>query len=370
MIPFNKPYYSGEEKDYMSRSIPADIIEKCELALEKKYGFNKVFLSNSCTVALEMAAVLADVKTGDEVIMPSFTYVSTANAFALRGAKIIFADSRADHPNIDENIIEKLVTEKTKVIVVMHYAGVACNMQKIMSIAAKHNLLVIEDAAQCIDSFYKNKPLGSIGNIGCFSFHETKNIQCGEGGFMVVNDPALIDRTEVIRNKGTNRTSFIKGEVSKYQWVDIGFSSLPGRITAAFLHHQIGKIDEVQKKRKILWEHYYKRLNILSSWGVMLPRVFDYASNNAHIFYFTCVSYSERNELISFLNSKKIHAVFHYQALHRSEYYLKSNKNMSLPNAEKYSDCLIRIPLFFDLTMEEVDLISDSIIDFYNKKKV
>jgi dTDP-4-amino-4,6-dideoxygalactose transaminase len=369
MIPFNKPYYSGEEKDAMSGPVPADIIEKCESALEKKYGFNKVFLTNSCTIALEMAAILANIKPGDEVIMPSFTYVSTANAFALRGAKIIFADSRDDHPNMDESQLEKLITGRTKVIVVVHYAGNACDMDAVRTIADKHDLLIVEDAAQCIDAFYKKKPLGSIGDIACFSFHETKNIHCGEGGFMVINDPKLMARAEVIRNKGTNRSSFMRAEVNKYQWVDLGFSSMPSRITAALLYHQLEKIENVQKKRSILWDHYFLKLKDLELYNVGLPILEDYTSNNAHIFYFICKSLSEREALIGYLEKKGIHAVFHYQALHQSEFYLSQNKEILLPNAEKYSNCLLRLPLFYDLALQEADQICDAILDFYANKK-
>jgi dTDP-4-amino-4,6-dideoxygalactose transaminase len=344
-----------------------DIIRMCESFLENKYGFPKVLLTNSCTMALEMSALLADIQPGDEVIMPSYTFVSTANAFALRGAKIIFADSKSNHPNINENEIEKLIGEKTKAIVVVHYAGVAVDMDKIMEIAAKKNLLVIEDAAQCIDSFYKGKALGTIGDIGCFSFHETKNIHCGEGGFISVNNAVLLDRAEIIRNKGTNRAAFSRGEVSKYEWIDVGFSSIPSAIAAGFLYSQLEKIEEVQQKRTELWNQYYDMLKKLEDQGILLPHVPEYSKHNSHIFYLICNNSEERDNLINYLKDNNIQAVFHYQSLHNSPFIRKHNKSGSLVKSEKLSDSLVRLPLYYDLTLKKVAHICEKVLSFYSK---
>jgi dTDP-4-amino-4,6-dideoxygalactose transaminase len=378
MIPFNKPYYSGKEKSYIvkamdTRILTGDIemLRYCESFLEKKYGFNKVFLTNSCTMALEMSAVLADIQPGDEVIMPSYTYVSTANAFALRGARIIFADSKKEHPNMDEHAIEALITDRTKAIVVVHYAGVACDLAVIRKLTKDKNILLIEDAAQCIDSSYNGKPLGTIGDIACFSFHETKNIHCGEGGFIAINKPELLDRAETIRSKGTNRSAFMKGEVNKYEWVDLGFSSMPSAITAAFLYAQLGAIDKVQKKRTKLWKNYYKLLKPLQkSKTISLPVIPEYSSNNAHIFYFVCGSEKERNDLILFLKTNDIQAVFHYQSLHSSPFYKNKHDGRELANADRYSECLVRLPLFYDLSSKEQALISSKVIEFYSDRNV
>ncbi len=343
-----------------------DLMRMAEQFLETKYKFSKVFLTNSCTMALEMAAVLVDIQPGDEIILPSYTFVSTANAFALRGAKLVFADSKSDHPNMDENELERLINLKTKAIVVVHYAGVACDMDKVISLARKNKLLVIEDAAQCIDSFYKRKALGTQGDIACFSFHETKNIHCGEGGCLVVNSPSLMHRADSIKNKGTNRSAFMRNEVKKYEWVDLGFSATPSAISVAFLYPQLLDIDKVQAKRKKIWNRYFENLSIDTLMGkVQLPNIPDYASNNAHIFYLVCKSEAERNLLIEYLKKQDIQAVFHYQTLHDSSYYSNKHDGRELLNAEKYSKCLLRLPLFFDLSLKEVDYISEKIIEFY-----
>lgn len=375
MIPFNKPYYSGKEKRYIAKAMETKtltgdmkMIRDCEAFLENKYGFQKVFLTNSCTMALEMAALIADIRLGDEVILPSYTFVSTANAFALRGAKLIFADSQDQHPNMDATQLEKLISNKTKAIVVVHYAGVANDFSTILEIARKYNLIIIEDAAQCIDAYYLDKPLGTIGDISCFSFHETKNIHCGEGGFIAINTEKLIQKTEIVRNKGTNRSAFAKGEVSKYEWIDLGFSAIPSSIAAAFLFSQLEKIDKVQKKRLKLWRNYFKKLKPLHKLKqIELPVIPKYASNNAHIFYFVCSSNDERNELITFLKKEGIQAVFHYQSLHSSPFYKLKHDGRNLPNSDKYSERLVRLPLFYDLNAEEQELISSKIIEFYSK---
>lgn len=375
MIPFNKPYYSGKEKSFIAKAMETKIltgdmkmIRDCESFLEKEYKFKKAFLTNSCTMALEMAALIADIQPGDEVILPSYTYVSTANAFALRGAKLVFVDSKSDHPNMDEKLIENLITEKTKAIVLVHYAGVSADFTIIQGLAKTHNLLIIEDAAQCIDAYYNDSPLGTIGDIACFSFHETKNIHCGEGGFIAINNEKLLAKTEVVRNKGTNRLAFIRGDVAKYEWVDLGFSSMPSGISAAFLFSQLEKIEKVQKKRLKLWKNYNKKLKVLKQdKKIQLPLIPKYASNNAHIFYFVCASENERIDLIKFLDAKGVQAVFHYQSLHSSPYFHEKHDDRVLINADKYSKRLIRLPLFYDLKSEEQDYICSKVIEFYSK---
>jgi dTDP-4-amino-4,6-dideoxygalactose transaminase len=374
LIPFNIPYYSGAElslikKAMKTKTLTGDLpaIRMCEAFLEKKYNFPKVLLTNSCTMALEMAAVLIDIQSGDEIIMPSFTFVSSANAFVLRGAKIIFADSKSDHPNIDEDKIEKLISGKTRAILVMHYGGVAVDMDKIKKIARKNNLYIIEDAAQCIDAFYKGQALGSIGDIGCFSFHETKNIHCGEGGFLSVNNDALLNRAETIRNKGTNRAEFLRGNASKYEWMDIGFSSIPSAITAAFLFSQLKKINEVQKRRKVLWNLYSARLMKLINKGIRFAEIPEFSNHNSHIFFIICRDEKERNDLINYFKKNHIQAVFHYQSLHNSPFYRSISGDIVLPNADKYSSSLIRLPLYYDLSENEIELICSKLEEFYSK---
>ena len=366
MIPFNKPYLTGKETRYLNQAVQSGHISgngiftrKCQHYFEEKYGFGKCLLTTSCTAALEMAALLCDIKEGDEVIMPSFTFVSTANAFVLRGAKIIFADSRIDHPGIDEDSIEELITRKTKAIVIVHYAGVACDMDKIMNLANKYGLLVVEDAAHAVDSNYTgndgvNRVLGSIGHFATFSFHETKNITCGEGGMLVVNDKRFQARAEVIWEKGTNRSAFFRGEVDKYSWVDLGSSFLLSEINASFLWAQIENLKDVQARRTSHWNTYQ---NALEDWamdqGILLATIPDYASNNAHMFYMVCQSLEKRMQLLRSLNKKGIEAVFHYQSLHKSPYYRRQN-NITLPHAERYSDCLLRLPMFYELAPQGV----------------
>lgn len=367
MIPFNKPYLSGKETLYIEDAVKSGKIsgngkytKMCQTYFEQKVGFKKSLLTTSCTDALEMAAILINIQPGDEVIMPSYTFVSTPNAFVLRGAKIVFADSRKDHPNMDETKIEALITSRTKAIVPVHYAGVACNMDVIMDIAKRHNLFVVEDAAQAIDSYYTgkdgiNRALGSIGHLAAFSFHETKNIIAGEGGLLAINDEQFINRAEIIWEKGTNRSSFFRGEVDKYGWVDIGSSFLPSEIIAAFLWAQLENLEEIQKVRKAHWENYNSRL---SDWAkrneIELPEIPDYATNNAHMFYLVCKSLEQRTQIIEKLKENGIMAVFHYLSLHRSPYFLQSNEDKLMPETEKYTDCLVRLPLFFELDSESV----------------
>ncbi|MCC6824996.1 MAG: dTDP-4-amino-4,6-dideoxygalactose transaminase [Acidobacteria bacterium] len=376
-IPFNKPYLTGNETKYISDSVASGKIsgdgsftKKCHEYFEKRYRFKKCLLTTSCTDALEMAAILLDIREGDEVICPSYTFVSTSNAFVLRGAKIIFADSEADSPNIDAEKIESLITPKTKAIVVVHYAGIACNMDKVMEIAAANDLFVVEDAAQAVDSFFRDRPLGSIGHLAAFSFHETKNIISGEGGMLVINDDRFAARAEIIREKGTNRSQFFRGEVDKYGWVDIGSSFLPSDIVAAFLYAQLENLDKIQDKRKALWNRYNEHLKPLEeARSLTLPRVPENATNNAHMFYIVCNTPDERAELIAMLKENDVQAVFHYLSLHKSEYYRGKYEGEELPNSDKYSDCLVRLPLFYELQEEQVDMIAGLITDFYEDRR-
>ena len=339
--------------------------KKCQHFLANNLKSKKTLLTTSCTDALEMTAILGNIQAGDEVIMPTYTFVSTANAFILRGAKVIFVDSREDHPGMDEDKIEELVNAKTKAIVPVYYAGVACDMDKILAIAKKYNLLVIEDAAQAIDSFYKGKPLGSIGDMGCFSFHETKNIQCGEGGLLAINNSKFKERAEIIWEKGTNRSAFWRGEVDKYNWVDIGSSFLPSEITAAFLYAQLEELENIQNKRKAIWNQYYKDLTSLKDIGVGLPNLPKYATNNAHMFYLVCRSQDERTQLIEHLKQNNINAVFHYICLHDSPYYHEKHDGREMPNAKNYEVCLVRLPLWVDISEKEVNFVIQKVLEFY-----
>lgn len=372
-IPFNKPYLTGKETFYIQQAVASGKIsgdgiftKKCHQFFEEKYAFKKALLTTSCTDALEMAALLIDIKEGDEIILPSFTFVSTANAFVLRGAKLVFADSRQDHPGLDEYVLEQLITPKTKAIVVVHYAGVACDMDAIMALAAKHNIFVIEDAAQAIDSFYKGRPLGSIGHLAAFSFHETKNIISGEGGMLVINDSRFAERAEIIREKGTNRSKFFRGEVDKYNWVDIGSSFLPSDIIAAFLYAQLENIELIQNKRKLLWKTYFDELSAISD-RIQLPSIPDFATNNAHMFYIVCKDENQRNALILHLKNENVHSVFHYLSLHKSPFYADKHGDRVLPLSDFYTNGLIRLPLFFELETSQVkSIICKSILSFFD----
>jgi dTDP-4-amino-4,6-dideoxygalactose transaminase len=363
MIPFNKPYLTGNETKYIEEAVASGKIsgngiftKKCQDFFEANYNIKKALLTTSCTDALEMAAILINIQEGDEVIMPSYTFVSTANAFVLRGAKIIFADSRNDHPNIDETKIESLITKKTKAIVPVHYAGVACEMDTIMDLAKKYNLFVIEDAAQAVDNYYvdKNgvkKALGSIGHLAAFSFHETKNIIAGEGGLLAINDEQFINRAEIIWEKGTNRSSFFRGEVDKYGWVDIGSSFLPSEIIAAFLWAQLENLEKIQTKRKEIWSNYFINLN---DWAkrneIELPNIPYYATNNAHMFYLVCKNLEQRTKLIEHLKTNSVMAVFHYISLHKSPFFQDKHDGRTLPETDNFTDTLVRLPLFYELS--------------------
>jgi len=379
LIPFNKPYLTGKETQYIEEAVKIGKIsgngiftKKCQDYFMQKYSIKKCLLTTSCTDALEMCAILADVKPGDEVIIPSYTFVSTALAFVRQGAKIVFADSQKNHPNINAESIESLITQKTKAIVPVHYAGMASDMEKIMQIAEKHNLIVIEDAAQAVDSYYnvnttKPRNLGSIGHLGAYSFHETKNIISGEGGMLSINDDRFIRRAEIIWEKGTNRAEFFRGEVNKYGWVDTGSSFLPSEVIAAFLWAQIECLDDIQTKRKNIWNAYYENLKPLADKKYFnIPAIPGYATNNAHMFYLVCNSLEERTQLIQHLKDNNISAVFHYLSLHNSEYYNDKHDGRKLENCDKFSDCLVRLPLFYELSQENVNYICEKIIKYFN----
>ena len=380
---------TGMETEYIRQAVASGKISGngefthwCQEFFEKRYGFRKCLLTTSGTDALEMAAILTGVGPGDEVIVPSYTFVSTALAFIRCGAKVVFADSRADEPNIDAAKIEALITPRTKVIVPVHYAGCACDMDAIMEIAQRHDLLVVEDAAQAVDSWYESgvgsrsrtkeesnstvrlqttttanrRALGSIGHLGCFSFHETKNIISGEGGMLTINDERFIRRAEIIWEKGTNRAEFFRGEVNKYGWVDIGSSFLPTEIVSAFLWAQLEHLDEIQAERKRLWQNYWEFLSdrtvAVSATGVdryCLPKVPDYATNNAHMFYLLFPDLAKRSEFIAKMKARDILTVFHYLPLHSSEYYKAQHDGRELPNCDRYADTLVRLPLYYGL---------------------
>ena len=391
-IAFNRPFLTGNEINYINDVLSGGKIcgngvytQKCQNFFREWLGSRKCLLTTSCTDALEMCAMLADIKPGDEVIVPSYTFVSTALAFTRQGAKVIFADSLTSHPCVDPESVERLITPRTKAVVVVHYAGVACDMDVFKRIAREHNLLLIEDAAQAVDSYYLSKddiskkdvskedagkegcPLGSIGDLAAFSFHETKNIQCGEGGLLSINNPSLVRRAEILWEKGTNRAEFFRGEINKYGWVDTGSSFLPNEYTAAFLWAQLEQMTQIQQRRKELWNRYYN--NLFGKTPLKMPFLPYYATNNAHMFYVTTQTPAERTALIQHLKDNGINAVFHYLSLHKSKFAVDNGMGgANLPMADYYTDCLVRLPLFGALTGQEVDYVTKSIIDFYNKK--
>ncbi len=377
MINFNVPPFTGKEMDYMKECVENQKIcgdggytRKCNQWFEERTGTPKCLLTTSCTHALEMAALLADIQPGDEVILPSFTFVSTADAFVLRGAVPVFVDIRPDTMNIDENLIEAAITEKTKAIAPVHYAGVSCEMDKIMEIAEKYNLKVIEDAAQGVMSSYKGKALGTIGDYGCYSFHETKNYSMGEGGAILIRDPENVENAEIIREKGTDRSKFYRGQVDKYTWVNYGSSYLPSDMNAAYLYAQLEKADEINDARLACWDRYYQNLKPLADAGhIELPVVPEGCVHNAHMFYIKAESLEIRTALIDYLKAKGVHSVFHYIPLHSAPAGLKFGR---FHGEDRYttreSERLLRLPMFYSLTLEQVDYICNQVKAFYESK--
>ncbi len=375
MIDFNVPPYVGTEMKYVEEAVAKNhkicgdgpFTHQCNEWLEKKTGTAKALLTTSCTHATELAALLSDIKEGDEIIMPSYTFVSTADAFVLRGAVPVFVDIRPDTMNIDEEKIEAAITEKTKAIVPVHYAGVSCEMDKIMDLAERFHLVVIEDAAQGIMSTYKGKALGTIGDFGCFSFHETKNYSMGEGGALLIRDAANVERAEIIREKGTNRAKFFRGQIDKYTWVDAGSSYLPGDINAAYLMAQLDKADEIFEDRMRSWNLYYELLKPLEDKGrIKLPTIPSGCEHNAHMFYIKAKDLEERTALIRFLKENEIQAVFHYIPLHSAPAGVRFGRfHGEDVYTTKESERLTRLPLFYGLKEEQVRYISEKVTEFY-----
>lgn len=375
LIPFNRPFIVGKELYYIAQAVHFGHLagngiftKKCEKWMEDKFSAKKILLTHSCTAALELGAILTGVDSGDEVIMPSYTFVSTANAFVLRGAKIRFVDIRPDTLNIDENKIEAAITNQTKVIVPVHYAGVACDMDKINTLAKDHDLLVVEDAAQGVNATYDNCFLGTIGHIGAYSFHETKNFISGEGGALVLNDEKFIERAEIVLEKGTNRSKFLRGEIDKYTWVDIGSSYLPSELVAAFLYAQLEEADTITNKRKKIYDYYKNNLQPLEEKGyIRLPYIPPGTQHNAHIFYLILNSEMERDEILLFLRDCKIHAVFHYVPLHSSIMGQRLGyKQGDLPVTEDIASRLIRLPCYYELGQKDQNRVIDTIFNFFS----
>ena len=374
MIGFNVPPFVGTELDYIKEAIESKKIcgdgaftKKCNAWIEEKTKTSKALLTTSCTHATEMAALLCDIHPGDEVIMPSYTFVSTADAFVLRGAKVVFVDIRPDTMNIDEKLIEEAITPKTKAIVPVHYAGVSCEMDTIMEIAKKHNLYVIEDAAQGVMSSYKGKALGTIGDFGCFSFHETKNYSMGEGGALLIRDEENVEKAEIVREKGTNRSKFFRGQIDKYTWVDAGSSYLPSELNAAYLYAQLEKADEINNKRMACWNRYYECLKDIANEGyIELPVVPEGCVHNAHMFYIKAKDLEERTELIKHLKGNGVETVFHYIPLHSAP---AGEKFGRFSGEDKYttkeSERLARLPMYYGLTLDEVEQAASQVIKFY-----
>lgn len=379
-IPFNKPFIAGKELFYIAQAVienrhtagDGPFTKKCNVWLEKRLGCCKALLTHSCTAALEMAAILAGIQPGDEIIMPSFTFVSTANAFVLRGAVPVFVDIRPDTMNINDALIEKAITSRTRAIVPVHYAGVPCQMDAIMEIAYRKKILVIEDAAQALLSQYKDRYLGTIGQMGCLSFHETKNLISGEGGALLINDPSMIERAEIIREKGTNRNQFFRGQVDKYTWVDIGSSYLPSDIVAAFLYAQMENADQIIAKRNLIYNLYMEGLRPLVEKGcIQLPFLLNDCLSNGHMFFIITGSLDERTALIEFLKEHRINGVFHYVPLHSSpagQFYGRVCGSMEI--TKRVSDCLLRLPLYYDMTENNVHYVVESIFNYYKRKGI
>ncbi|MCF8463347.1 MAG: dTDP-4-amino-4,6-dideoxygalactose transaminase [Flavobacteriales bacterium] len=374
-IPFNRPLVLGTEQALLSEVFDSKQFagngffgNRCQQELEKQFGYQKALLTTSCTSALELSALLLNIGEGDEVIIPSYAFVTTANAFANLGAKIVFADSRPDHPSIDESRVEELITSKTKAIVALHYGGVACEMDTLKAIADKHSLHMIEDNAQGVGSTYKGKALGGIGTLGALSFHETKNIHCGEGGAILINNPALVSRAEIVWDMGTNRQEFKDGKVNNYGWVDLGSSFYPSAFNSAFLLAQIPKVQDVNARRVGLWNNYFEAFETLENQGkIERPKIPAYANHNGHTFYLITESKPQRDRLISYLAEKGIAATFHFQSLHRSDYFSNKYDGRELKNSDSFTNRLVRLPLFYDLTTDNQNAVIESISCFFEK---
>ena len=376
-IPFNKPFIAGKELYYIAQAVLVEahlsgdgpFTKLCHRWLEERLGCLRAFLTHSCTAALEMAAILCDIKPGDEVIMPSFTFVSTANAFVLRGAIPVFVDIKAETLNIDEGMIESAITSRTKVIVPVHYAGVACAMDEILDLAKQYDLLVVEDAAQALVSTYKNRYLGTIGHLGCLSFHETKNIISGEGGALLVNDKRFVERAEIVREKGTNRNQFFRGEVDKYTWVDIGSSFLPSELIGAFLYAQLEQCDKIISARCRIFERYYQLLKPLEDKGMIrLPYVGEENTCNGHIFYIITRSLEERTKLAQYLKENGVLAIFHYVPLHSSPgglRYGRANGDMVVTN--EVSNRLLRLPMYYEMSDHEMEKVVERVSKYFGE---
>lgn len=374
MIPFNKPPYVGTEPEYMMKAISnrkicgdGEFTKKCNTWIEEKTGTSKALLTTSCTQALEMAALLTDIEPGDEVIMPSFTFVSTANAFVMRGARIVFVDIRPDTQNIDEKLIENAITDKTKAIVPVHYAGVGCEMDTILEIGRKHGIIVVEDAAQGVMSTYKGRGLGSLGDFGCYSFHETKNYSMGEGGAILIRNEADIERAEIVREKGTDRSRFLRGQVDKYTWVDCGSSYLPSDINAAYLWAQLEEADKINQNRLASWNMYYERLKPLEEKGILqLPYIPAECEHNAHMFYIKTGSLEERTALTAYLKDAGVGSAFHYVPLHSAP---AGERFGVMAGEDRYTtnthERLLRLPMYYGLTEEEIEKACNRIVEFY-----
>ena len=378
MINFNVPPYIGKELNYIQQAIKNNKIcgdgiftKKCSQWLEEKTGTKKALLTTSCTHAIEMAAILLDIKEGDEVIMPAYTFVSTADAFVMRGARVVFVDIRPDTMNIDENLIEVAITEKTKAIVPVHYAGVSCEMDKIMEIAKRYHLAVVEDAAQGMMAFYKGKALGTIGDFGCISFHETKNYSMGEGGAIFIRDEKYIENAEIIREKGTNRSKFFRGQIDKYTWVDYGSSYLPSDMNAAYLYAQLEEANNINENRIRSWESYYENLKPLQDIGkIELPIVPEECIHNAHMFYIKVKNIEERTQLIQYLKENKISTVFHYIPLHTSPAGKKYGRFLGEDKyTTKESERLLRLPMYYGLKKDDVQSVIEKIYSFFDSER-
>lgn len=375
MIPFNKPFIAGKELFYIAQAVTLGNIggdgqftKACCRLLEERFGIHRVLLVPSGTAALELAAMLCGLEPGDEVIMPSYTFVSTASAFVRCGARPVFVDIRPDTLNLDETKLEAAITPRTRAIVPVHYAGVGCEMDRILEIACRHGLMVVEDAAQGVNAFYRCRPLGTLGQLGCYSFHETKNYTCGEGGALCINDPALVERAEILRDKGTNRQKFFRGQVDKYTWVDLGSSFVISEICSAFLCGQLEHMDMITERRRQLWQRYYEELLPLQEQGLLrLPTIPPHCQSNWHIFYILTADSETRNNMLEFLKQQGVHAVFHYVPLHTSPMGQRFGYQPGdLPVTETLANRLIRLPMFYELTEQEQQSVIQLVHRFFH----